>query len=348
MISKKIFGTHPSGAAISSYTLELEQSLSVTILELGGIIQSILLKTHTGKREVTLGMSSLEDYISGHPYFGCITGRVAGRISSGKFTINNEKFSLEINDPPNHLHGGINALHKQLWQVLEASESTDGTPVLRLTHTSPHGACNYPGTVNILVTYTLLKPLTLAIEYEATTDKTTPLSLTNHAYFNLAGEDSGHILDHKLQILADHYIPADFEMTLTGRITPVEGSPADLRKPRPIAQILPALHRAHGDNYYFSAPKTQIPRHVATLVSPSEDLRMCVFTTEKNLQFYTGRFLADKAFRSRSGRFYQPFEGVCLECQGYPDGVNCPDVEDILLKPGQKYYQRTEYRFEIL
>jgi aldose 1-epimerase len=339
------FGQLPDGKEVQAVVLNSESGATVEILQLGGIIRSLIIPDGKGNMaDVVLGMPTLQHYLAGHPWFGAITGRVAGRITNGTFSIGKKVFKLEINDPPNHLHGGSQALDKKIWEFIDHGADKEGEYV-SLRYVSPSGECGYPGKVDIQVTYSLLQNNTLRIKYRATTDDVTPLSLTNHSYFNLAGEDSGPVLDHEVEIAATHVVPTDENLTLQGRIEPVAGTPDDFLIPRRLGDVVGSLLLEHGSNYIFPEGKLLTPRFVARVREPRSGRIMEVWSTEKCLQFYTGRFMDKEPWIGKSGRPYKRFEGMCFECQGYPDGVNTPEVEDILLRPGKIYSQITEYRF---
>lgn len=343
-IEKTLYGNLPSGEEVTAFTLS-HAGLTIKAITYGGIITELHVPGRDGKVEdIVLGLPSLEAYLAGHPWFGAITGRVAGRITGGTFELDGKSFQLELNQPPNHLHGGADALDKKNWHG-EAATNTKGEPFLVLTYRSPDGECGYPGNVDIKVTYTLSNDAVLRIDYEATTDRATPFSLTNHSYFNLAGEAAGSVENHVLQIHADHFVPADDELTLSGTIQPVAGQANDFTRPKPLGEALDGLLKQHGDNYMIrrSEPKVLVP--VARVEQKSSGRSMEVESTEACLQFYTGKFLDETRVTGKSGRVYQPFDGLCLECQGYPDGVNHPELDDIVLRPDETYRQTTLYKF---
>jgi aldose 1-epimerase len=322
--------------------LRNRSGLMMKVLNLGALIAELHVPDQKGKlADVVLGFSKDEQYLSEHPFFGVIAGRVAGRISGGKFSLAGVNYALELNDPPNHLHGGSQALDKQLWEMDAPEESDDGASV-RLRYLSRDGDQGYPGNLSIEVTYTLTDENELVIDYHATTDQATPVSLTNHAYFNLAGEGSGTIEGHVLMINADHYAPTDDAMTLLGQVAPVGKN--DLRLGKRLSAVIPLLHKRHGDNYFVQQGPSDEPVHVARLTDPASGRQMDVLTTEPCLQFYTGVSL-DGSLIGKSGVPYGPHAGLCLECQRYPDGVNHPERGDIILVPGNAYRQRTVYRF---
>lgn len=346
MIQERNYGEMPDGRSVQAFVLGEEAAgLTAEILTFGGIVTRLLVPGADGRRvDVVLGLPSLEAYLAGHPYFGAITGRVAGRISAGRFTLDGREYQLAINDPPNHLHGGLGGLDKKLWQPM-AYTTADGDPALRLDYTSPDGEDGYPGNVSLRVTYTVAGGSALVIDYEATTDAATPLCLTNHSYFNLAGEAAGRVDDHVVQIFADTYVPTDDSMTLLGRVESLDGRPNDLREPRRVGDVLDGLFKQHGDNYMVRGGGRGKMVPAAVVTEPGSGRSMLVASTEPCLQFYTSAMM-DKALPTgKSGTVYDRFHGLCFECQGYPDGVNSPEIQDIILRPGQTYLQRTVYRF---
>lgn len=341
---KTLFGERPTGAPIEAYTMTNPGGASLQVITFGGIITSLRMPGRGGQlADVVLGFNRLPPYLAGHPHFGAIIGRVAGRITAGRFVINGKVYRLALNNPPNHLHGGATGFDKRVWQAA-AGRRPDGTPAVRLCYRSPDGEEGYPGNVEVAVTYSLSPDNAVTIETEATTDEPTPLCLTNHSYFNLAGEGCGTIDDHVLQIHADTFVPTNEHFTLLGRREPVAGHGNDFTRPRRIGDALPRLFQAHGDLYLTPnglAPKLQI---VARVDDPHSGRRLEVRSTSPCLQFYTGVSL-DGTLVGKSGRRYPRHAGFCLECQGYPDGANTSEFGDIILRPGERYHQTTVFAF---
>lgn len=337
-------GFLPTGEVVDAFTLFAASGASVTILTLGGIVTSLRVPDRHGMlADVVLGLPSLEAYVAGHPYLGAIAGRVAGRITAGRFELDGIAYQLAINSGSNHLHGGRRGFDKHVWSAAPVARS-DGADSLRLTRVSPDGEEGYPGTVTVAVTYTLTADHTLLIDSEASADRPTPFSLTHHSYFNLAGHDSGSIADHILQINAAAFAPSDAHMTLLGRREPVV--PAnDFRHPRRVGDAIPRLHQRHGDLYFLSREPAS-PRlfEAARVTDPVSGRILTVNTTESCLQFYTGVAL-DGSLTGKSGRPYGPHAGFCLECEGYPDGANTPALGDIILRPGTPLRRTTAYAF---
>jgi aldose 1-epimerase len=338
------FGNLASGEPIEAHVLQGAGGMSVQLLTYGAIVSHLRVPDRHGNiGDVVLGFNRLEDYLKPHPFFGAIAGRVAGRISGGRFTLNGHPYTLAKNNGPNHLHGGERGFDKRIWSA-EPIESDEAGSV-RLSRISPTREEGYPGTVSASVTFTVTADNRFIVDVEATSDAPTPFSLTHHSYFNLAGEGTGSIEEHELQILADTHVPADESFGLRGRREAVKAN--DLRRPRRLAEVIPNLHGQHGDLYFVNrqSPTSQrecIP--AARLVDPASGRAMTVSTTEDYLQLYTGAKL-DGSLIGKSCRAYGPFAGLCLECEGYPDGANVPELGDIILGPGQVARQRTVYAF---
>jgi aldose 1-epimerase len=345
MISKKNFGRLPAGEAIDEYTLSNTHGLTAKVITYGGIVTELHVPDRHGKSvDVCLGFSSLEGYLAGHPYFGCIVGRVAGRLTHGKFSLDGKSYTLAVNNAPNHLHGGKVGLDKRVWSA-EIVKHTSGSDALRLSYLSPDGEEGYPGNVRIAVTYTATEANAFVIDYEATTDKPTLLSLTNHAYFNLAGEGSGRIDDHVLQIFSDEIAPADKEMTLIDRREPVAGKANDFTQPKRIGDALAGLWKNHGDNY-FLRPKSSASSvaRAARVTDPSSGRVLEIATSEPCVQFYSASAL-DGSLVGKAGKRYEPHVALCLECHGYPNAINAPHLGNITLRPGETYRQTTAHTF---
>jgi len=339
MIKESVFGRLADGRAVVRYELSSPRGLSVGLLTYGGIIQSLQVPDAAGIRaDVVLGFDQLDPYLRGHPYFGCIVGRVAGRISDGKFTLGGQAYQLARNDSPNHLHGGAIGLDKRNWR---AEVVGDG---VTLRYHSPDGEEGYPGAVDFAVTYRLSAENELIIETEAVASAPTPVSLTNHSYFNLAGEGRGTIEEHRLEIFAESYVPADEHSTLSGRREPVAGGANDLRTPRCLREVVPGLHQQHGENYLLRAGPVVESRRVARLVDPPSGRRMEIFSDEECLQFYTGVKL-DASLTGKSGAPYVQYAGLCLECQGYPDAIGDGPFESIVVQPGAPRRRTTKFVF---
>lgn len=358
-VTKEPFGTvnnprSPSnGTPVDLYTLNNGVGMEVTILTYGGIIQSIEVPDRRGEAaNVTLGFDNLDQYVDPNPYFGSIPGRYANRIGLGRFTLDGVAYQLATNDASNHLHGGDFGFDKRVWAAEEIGD--DRTVGLRLTYTSADGEENYPGTVAVAVMYLLTTHNEIRIEYRAELldDEATIVNLTNHAYFNLAGEGNGDIYDHTLLLNADHYTPVDATLIPTGAIDPVAGTPMDFRRSQAIGDRIHDLtceqlvigrgydhnwvvNRQVGDGALVLAARAVDPRSGRTLE---------VLTTEPGIQFYAGNLL-DGTLAGTSGQVYRQGYGFALETQHYPDSPNHDNFPSTVLRPGEAYESTTIYRF---
>jgi len=337
----RTFGQLPTGEIVTAHTLRGSSGLVLECLNYGGIVTRLFAPDREGQlADVVLGCATLADYLSPQPYFGAIAGRVAGRITGARFTLDGCEHRLAPNDTPNHLHGGTRGFDKYLWHA-EPVARADGAPSLRLSRLSPDGEEGYPGNVTVAVTYTITADNTFLIETAAHTDRATPFSLTHHSYFNLAGEGRGSAENHTLAIAAASYAPADDSMGLSGRRESVTLD-NDLRYARRLGDIIPRLHKRHGDLYFLSDSTTL--HSAAVLADPFSGRILTVNTDETCLQLYCGTSFN----RTRIGKSGQPYvrhAGVCLECEGYPDGVNTPALGDIVLRPGAPLRRTTAYAF---
>jgi aldose 1-epimerase len=350
-ISKDVFGTTPDGERVDRYTLS-NGRMRVRILTYGGILQTIEVPDRRGRLgNVTLGFDNLADYVARSPYFGCITGRYANRIANGRFTLDGQVYQLPINNDPNSLHGGTVGFDKHVWA---ATEIRDRDSVgLRLRFTSPAGDQGYPGTLRATVTYTLTRSNGIRMDYRATTDAPTVVNLTNHAYFNLAGEGTGTIDDHLLHLNARRYTPVDATLIPTGAIDPVAGTPMDFTRPTAIGarnrdgtfeQLV--IGRGYDHNWVLdrrdhSYTKLEL---AARVLDRSSGRVLTIVTTEPGIQFYGGNFL-DGTLVGTSGRMYRQGDGFALETQHYPDSPNQPHFPSTELRPGQTYQSTTIYQF---
>lgn len=344
-ISESTYGQLPSGENVSTFTLENADGMIAKVINYGGIITEL----HTPDRDgtladIALGKDSLNDYLKGHPYFGAITGRVAGRIGGGRFRVDGQEYALAQNNGPNCLHGGREGLDKMLWEA-EIVEK-DGIQKLQLSLTDPDGHNSFPGTVHCTVTYALLEDNSLEITYHATTDKTTPLNLTNHSYFNLAGHDSGNVLGHEVQILADTVACIDESGTLTGQKEAVHVGYNDYRQPIFLRER--KVLEAGNADIQFNHPdgRTAEPKLIANVYEPDSGRRMEVLTTEPGVQFYAGLYLSNDGPESgKSGCNYPALSGLALETQDYADSINYPEMGGAVLHPGEVFTSTTIYRF---
>lgn len=345
------FGKTKSGEAVELYTLT-NGKITAKIATLGATLVQLHVPDKDGKlADVILGWDDAAGYQSDdNQYFGCTTGRVCNRIAKGKFKLDGKEYTLATNNDVNHLHGGLDkALSKVVWKARPyANDKGQG---VEFTYTSPDGDEGYPGNLTVSVTYFIpTDNNALRINYTATTDKATPVNLTNHAYFNLAGAGSDTILNHNLRINADSFTAVDDTLIPTGEIKSVEGTPLDFRKPvrigERIDQVDKTATQGYDHNYVLNAPEEGKPmRLAAVLTDPASKRQMRVMTTEPAVQLYTGNFL--KGQKGKDGKTYAHRSACCLETQHYPDSVNHPKFPTTILKPGDKFTSQTVFQFSI-
>ena len=341
-ISQRPFGATKDGRSISEYTLSNPGGVSTSIITWGGIVRTILVPDKDGKvADVVLGFDDLAPYEERHPYFGTITGRFANRIAHGRFTLDGTTYSLATNNGPNHLHGGLIGFDRVVWNA--KTLTTPRSVSLILSHMSPDGDEGYPGAVTVEVTYTLASDNSLTVNYTASTTKATPINLTNHSYFNLAGHSSGNVLKQTLTIAADRYVPVDETSIPLGPLQKVAGTPFDFTKPHEIGVRISEVGIGYDHTYVLSdAPQ---PLHVAArAVEPSSGRYLEVLTTEPGVQLYTGNYL-DGSLTGKSGAVYNKHSGFCLETQHFPDSVNQPSYPSTILRPGEMYSSTTVMKF---
>jgi len=342
-VEKSFFGFMPEGDSVMLFTLRNENEIVVKITNLGGIITEIHTPDRDGKfGNIVLGFNNLDQYLAGHPNFGALIGRYGNRIADAQFTLVEKPYQLAPNNGDNTLHGGLIGFDDVLW-VPEVI-SCDERAALKLSYVSPDGEEGFPGTLSVEVTYELLMDK-LFITYEAETDKATPVNLTNHSYFNLAGE--GTILDHVLYINASKYTPVDEELIPTGELANVEGTPFDFRKPRVIGEKIAEVGGNPGgyDHNYVLDGSSEEKVLAAKLMDPKSGRSLEVITTEPGVQFYTGNFLDGSLV---SGDLtYVKNAGLCLETQHFPDSPNQPDFPSTILRPGERYVTQTIFKFGV-
>lgn len=341
-IEKRAFGVLSSGEGVDEYTLTSGSGVTVSVLTWGGIIRTILTPDRNGTiADIALGYDSLRPYEERHPYFGTITGRFANRIAKGKFSLDGEEYKLATNNGPNHLHGGINGFDRKNWRAETSSTSDHVT--LSLSTASPDGEEGYPGEVRASVRYTLSLDNTLRIDYSARTSKATPINLTNHTYFNLAGHDHGTIKDHQMMIKADWYLPVDSTLIPTGVRQPVASSPFDFREPRAIGSRISDVGIGYDHNFVLDERSKDI-RGAAIAWDPSSGRALEVLTTQPGIQFYSGNYLNEHR-TGKGGASYPRHAGFCLETQGFPDAINQPSFPSCVLRPNEEYKETTIFRF---
>ncbi|HTI04869.1 MAG TPA: aldose epimerase family protein [Gemmatimonadales bacterium] len=350
-VSRAPFGTLPDGRAVELFTLTNANGIEIRAMTYGAIITTIYTPDRTGHRDdIVLGFDSVAGYLSGSPYFGAVVGRYANRIAGGHFTLDGVTYTLARNNGPNSLHGGLRGFDKVLWSAEPVR--SDSAVGVRLRYTSPDGEEGYPGTLQVQVTYTLTAHDELIVDYEATTDKATPLNLSQHTYWNLHGHGQGDILDHLLSLDASRYTPVDSTLIPTGEIAAVAGTPFDFRTPAAVGARIDAaneqLRFGHGYDHNWvldqSRPGTGTLSHAARLVDPATGRAIDVSTTEPGIQFYAGNFL-DGTIRGKGGRVYGHRGALCLETQHFPDSPNHPNFPSTILRPGQRYQSRTVVKF---
>lgn len=347
-IEKSDFGTTTAGENVAKYTLENKNGIQVAIITYGGRIISLRTPDKNGNMEnVVLGFNDLARYEKENPYFGALIGRYGNRIANGKFSLNGTEYTLAKNNGPNNLHGGEEGFDRKVWEST-TEESVDWVK-LQLSYTSPDMEEGFPGNLKTTVTYTLHKDNSIDILYEATTDKATIVNLTQHAYFNLSGDFSQTILDHRVEIEADNFIPVDNGLIPTGEFRSVDGTPFDFREPKLIGKDIDSdneqINIGGGYDHCFVLNNESAGyRSVAMAHHPATGRTLEVLTDEPGMQFYTGNFL-DGSLESPSGGTYGKRSGFCFETQHYPDSPNQPAFPSVTLNPGDTYSSRTTFKF---
>ena len=347
-IQGALFGATSDGTPIEEYTLINDNGVIAKFITLGGTLSELHVPDRNGVlADVVLGFDTVADYENPdrNPYFGCITGRYANRIAKGKFSIDEDSYTLAINNPPNTLHGGFKGYRDVVWKA--TTHYTPEGPAITFTYRSHDGEEGYPGNLDATVTYTLTNENEVKIEYLATTDKPTIVNLTNHSYFNLAGAGSGTILDHELMIVADNYTPADDTLIPTGEIAPVEGTPFDFTKPMKVGARIDEprkrpTFRGYDHNYVLNSQDGSLAL-AARLYDPGSGRVMEVYTTEPGVMLYTGNWLDLKS--AKDGMDYVENGALALETQHYPDSPNQPNFPSTILRPGETYTTTTVYKF---
>ena len=346
-VEQTVFGKTPDGQEVKLYTLKNDHGVVLRVIDYGAAIQSLKVPDKNGKPlEMQLGYETLKEYLEYGSHFGAAVGRFANRIAGGRFKLDGKEYTLAKNNGPNHLHGGPTGFGKRIWksQVVE----TGGRPGVRFTYHSQDGEEGYPGNMDVWITYTLSDDNEVTIAYEAKTDKTTVVNLTNHAYWNLAGADSGNVLDQILMINADRYLDVNQTLIPTGKIASVEGTALDFTEPKPIGRDIAEVKKfrpANGYDHCYVLNKRPTrdfaPQLAARATSPQSGITMEVSTTEPAVQLYTANH-----FDGSPATAGAPQHGAfCLETQHYPDSPNKPDFPTTTLKPGETYRQITVHRF---
>ncbi|WP_375465539.1 aldose epimerase family protein [uncultured Methylobacterium sp.] len=343
-MAAETFGRTAEDRAVTRFTLA-RGPLRVQVLDYGGIVSAIETPDRDGRRaNVVLGLDAVADYETRSPHFGGLVGRYANRIAQGRFALDGRTYALPINAPPNAMHGGPRGFDRRLWRVASA----DGAH-LTLARLSPDGEEGFPGNLDVEVTYALPEDGVLRIDYRARTDRPTVLNLTNHSYFNLAGEGSGDVMGHVVDVSADACLVTDAMQVPTGERRAVAGTPFDFREPTAIGARIragdPQLVLAKGYDHCFvlRGPSGTL-RRAATCLEPASGRRLDIATTLPGLQLYSGNTL-DGTLVGPSGRTYRSGDGLCFETQAFPDAPNHPDFPSTVLRPSETFASATTYRF---
>lgn len=349
-VKRTEFGRLDDGTPVEAVELSNDGGVTVRIMTLGASIQALSVPDRNGRSaDIVLGHATPAEYLAKPQYFGATVGRYANRIRAGQFTLDGKRYALATNDGPNHLHGGMRGLDKVMWQLDSVSGGSPAKVVL--SHVSPDGDGGYPGTLKVTASYALSDQNELSVEYRATTDKATIVNITNHSYFNLAGEAGNtDILGHKLMLLADAYTPVDATLIPTGERRNVAATPFDFREPQTIGRRVRdgrdeqvRIARGYDHNYVLRGQAGTL-RLAARLEDPESGRMMELFTTAPAVQFYSGNFL-DGTSVGKSGRVYRQADALCLEPQVFPDAPNHPDFPSARLNPGEVYSNTMVYRF---
>jgi aldose 1-epimerase len=346
-VTRAPFGTMPGGTPVELFTLTNRNGMEVRVITYGAIIQSIRVPDRNGRfADVVNGHDTLEGYRTRSRFFGALVGRYANRIAGGRFALDNREYTLATNNGPNHLHGGLIGFDKVVWT---AASVVPGK--IELTRISPDGEEGYPGTLHVSVTYSLSDANELSVRYHATTDKPTPINLTNHSYFNLAGHDAGDIGGHILTLNADRYTPADATQIPTGQLVSVTGTPFDFRQPTAIGARIDAddeqlkLGGGYDHNFVLNGG-IQNGVVAAEVVDPASGRTLQVSTTEPGVQFYSGNKL-DGSITGKGGTVYGRRSGFCLETQHFPDSPHHANFPSTILRPGQAFDSTTVFKFGV-
>lgn len=346
-MQKQSYGKTKDGTAVDLYTLTNSGGMQAAITNYGGIVASLKTPDRNGNfADVVLGFDTFDGYLGEHPYFGALVGRYGNRIAKGRFTLDGKAYTLARNNGQNALHGGLRGFDKVVWQAKEIS-GAGGPAALELTYVSKDGEEGYPGNLTAAVQYTLTDANELRIRYTAETDKPTVHNITNHSYFNLAGEGSGNVLDHQVMLHADRFTPVDAGLIPTGKLQPVAGTPFDFTKPTTIGSRINAsdeqIRRGGGYDHNFVLNGDGM-KLAAEVYEPKTGRVLQVRTTQPGLQFYTGNFL-NGSVKGKGGRPYNHRFGFCMETQHFPDSPNQPSFPSTVLRPGEKFTSETVFAF---
>jgi aldose 1-epimerase len=341
-IQKQTFGQLPDGQQVDLYILTNGKGLTAKVMTYGATLVSLGVPDRNEDiADITLGCDDIEGYMAASPYFGSTVGRYANRIAKGKFALEGEEYTLATNNGENHLHGGIKGFDKVLWQAEPFRE--EKMVGVKFVYFSKDGEEGYPGNLACTVSYMLNDRNELNIVYEAETDKATPVNLTHHSYFNLAGQGEGDILAHELMIAANKYTPVDASLIPTGEIRAVADSPMDFTTPHAIGERIDQVEGGYDHNFVLRSDGGSLSL-AASVYEPKTGRVMEVLTTEPGIQFYSGNFL-DGTITGKAGKVYHQHYGFCLEPQHFPDSPNKPNFPSTILQPGAKYLTRTLFKF---
>ena len=352
-ITRTAFGTTADGKPVELFTLTNAHGVEVRAMTYGATIVSLRTPDRGGRLgDIVLGHPTLAGYLAQSPYFGAVVGRYGNRIAKGRFSLDGKAYQLATNNGPNHLHGGVRGFDKVVWNAEPAE--TDSSAAVTFSYVSPAGEEGYPGTLHARVTYTLTDRDELRVDYLATTDQATPVNLTQHSYFNLAGAGTRDILGHELMIAADRYTPVDATLIPTGEIAPVAGTPFDFRTPTAIGARIDQndvqIQNGKGYDHNWVLNRAGAAEgalvHAARVTEPTTGRTLDVFTTEPGLQFYSGNFL-DGTITGKDGRVYRHRDGFCLETQHFPDSPNHSNFPSTILRPGREYRSTTVFQFGV-
>lgn len=346
-LQQQPYGATGAGGYADLYTLSNDHGVTVALTNYGGIITALHTPDRNGQPgDIVLGFDKLEEYVARNPFFGCLVGRFGNRIAGGKFTLKGQTYTLAQNNGQNHLHGGLTGFDKVLWAA-EPFSTPDSVGV-KLTYTSADGEEGYPGNLAVTVVYTLTNSNEFQIDYGATTDKATILNLTNHTYYNLAGQ--GDILNHVMQINADRFTPVDGTLIPTGELRSVAGTPLDFRTPTRIGDRINQddeqikYGKGYDQNFVVNGTPGEL-RRAALVSEPTSGRTLEVLTTQPGVQFYSGNMLPD--LTGKGGSTYKVRSGFCLETQHFPDSPNQPTFPSATLEPGQRYNETTVWKFGV-
>jgi aldose 1-epimerase len=341
-IQKLLFG-RINDKDIYRFNLVNAKGNSISIINYGANIISWKVKDGHGKtRDIVMGFDNLDGYLKNNAYIGCIAGRYANRIANGRFTLYGKEYKLACNNGPNHLHGGNTGFDKVAW---DAAIVDDVYPRISLTYTSKDGEEGYPGNLFVKVDYTYTENDELIIDYFAQTDKATPVNLTNHSYFNLTGDAGSGILEHSLQVHADHYTAVDENQIPTGELRKVDKTAFDFNAPGKISRHISKTENGFDHNYVLKQDSNKYSL-AAVLTDPENEIQLSVYTTEPGLQFYSGNLL-DGSLINRDGKPIGTHAALCLETQHFPDSPNCPGFPSTILLPGETFVSRTMYKITV-